>query len=91
MSRKSRLRQFYDITIDEYNLMLAKQGGSCAICKQLEKLIRGDKPQSLSVDHNHRTGKIRGLLCNRCNRILGMVEENIEILRAIINYLKIHA
>lgn len=90
MSRKSRLNQFYDMTIPEYNLMLAKQGGCCAICKQLEKLLRFGKPQSLSVDHNHTTNKIRGLLCNRCNRVFGMVGEDISILRAMIDYKKIH-
>ncbi|QSM04369.1 hypothetical protein PROPHIGD43A-4_59 [Mycobacterium phage prophiGD43A-4] len=62
--------------------MNAAQRGKCAIC--------GDAPESLVVDHNHETGAVRGLLCNNCNRCLGLLKDNIEVLTSAAAYLIQH-
>src|SRR6185437_14192734 len=59
----------YGVTHDDYMEMLAKQNGVCAICNLPE---RSAKTAALSVDHDHSTGKVRGLLCVRCNAMIGM-------------------
>jgi len=66
-ARAARLRTIFNITPDEYDLILEYQGGVCAICK------RPPKPgKRLAVDHDHQTGYVRGLLCYPCNkRVLG--------------------
>jgi hypothetical protein len=70
--------------------MLKEQGGCCAICKVTEN-YKGHtgyrKDWSFSVDHCHTTGKVRGLLCNQCNRGIGMLQDDTNILKAAINYL----
>ena len=60
----------YGITLEQYNEILQKQDGKCLICKFPAKFFK----RCLAVDHDHRTGVIRGLLCNRCNRQLGWFE-----------------
>lgn len=67
--------------------MLEAQEGVCAICGKPET-----KPNAkyLAVDHNHETGVIRGLLCNNCNRALGLLGDNVETLQNAINYLLKH-
>ena len=77
------LRKF-GITLDEYESMLESQGGVCAICKQPE---RGNRAKRLAVDHCHETGVIRGLLCQSCNRALGLFKDDVDLLNAAINYL----
>lgn len=70
VKRNSRYRLIYGIDLDEYERMLAVQGGVCAICDQPEKA----KNRLLCVDHDHQTGVVRGLLCTRCNTALGSYE-----------------
>jgi len=65
-ARKAQLKHKYNLTIKQYKKMLKKQKYKCAICK-----IKHTKKQKLQVDHNHKTGKIRGLLCRKDNLILG--------------------
>jgi len=72
----------YGITINQYNIMCAKQKGVCAACGKPPKRER------LSVDHNHQTGVVRGLLCNDCNMVLGFIHEDIERLKGILQYIK---
>ncbi len=64
-----------------YEVELELQGGGCAICSQMPDGKR------LSVDHDHRTGLFRGLLCDRCNTLLGKADDNALVLRAAIDYL----
>lgn len=78
--RKRELRVLYGMSIDEYNARPAAQRFVCAICK------KPDPKKSLSVDHDHRTKKIRGLLCHRCNLLLGYIDRAPEILAAILVY-----
>lgn len=68
--------------------MVAAQNGVCAICGNGETSKR---QRSLSVDHDHETGAVRGLLCNRCNPMLGYARDDIAILQAAISYLQTHA
>jgi Recombination endonuclease VII len=69
-ARAKRLMDNYKLTIEQYDRILAHQGGVCYCCGQSEPV----KGRRLSVDHNHQTGQIRGLLCSRCNPILGKLE-----------------
>ncbi len=86
---KNHLKRAYGITLEDYNLMLEKQNGKCAICKNevTNKFSKG-KIHNLSVDHCHKTGKVRGLLCRKCNQGLGSFAENILSLENAIKYLK---
>jgi hypothetical protein len=81
-NRKSHLKRKYALTIEQYDQMLAKQGGGCAICG------RPPRPDiSLHVDHDHETGRIRGLLCFRCNNALGDFLDDESLLREAAGYL----
>ncbi len=88
--RNERYVKMYGITLDEYNEILKKQHGVCAICKQPEVSIdpRTNEARNLSVDHCHSTKKVRGLLCNNCNNMLGRSKDNIVTLANAIDYLK---
>jgi hypothetical protein len=81
MKRKDHdLKYRYGITLDQFNQLLAKQNNCCAICNK--ELIR-----NVHVDHDHNDKKIRGLLCARCNMMLGYAKDNPDILKSAINYL----
>lgn len=67
--RELRLKYKFGLTLDQYNEMLAAQGGVCAMCGGLDPI------RNLAVDHDHKTGAIRGLLCGTCNTALGVVEK----------------
>lgn len=77
-----RRRREYGLNRDEYEQMLAAQGGVCAICGG------APKKKSLAVDHVHSSGKVRALLCHRCNTALGLFGEDTDRLMSAINYLK---
>lgn len=77
----------FGMTVEEYFSRLAAQGGRCAICETDNPKGRG-VTRPFAVDHCHATGKVRALLCHRCNGALGMVSDNVEILRRMIGYLK---
>jgi len=78
--RRSRLKCKYGITLEQYDTMLKIQNGVCAICKQPEiSLNNVGTTKNLSVDHSHFTGKTRGLLCNRCNTLIGYLEHKLVL------------
>lgn len=87
-----RLKAVYGITEEEYDRLLAEQGGVCAICGEPETVDavnqHGTTLSRLCVDHNHETGQIRGLLCRRCNLGLGHLGEDVARLRSAITYLE---
>ena len=83
-SRRSHLKRKYGITLEQYNELLSSQDGKCAICNEDEKCSRNSV---LAVDHCHKTGEIRGLLCSHCNRGLGLFKDNSEILTKAIKYI----
>src|SRR5690242_4430850 len=72
----------YGITVGMYHMMLIKQQGLCRICNgpPIGKI-------RLSVDHDHKTGKVRGLLCDKCNQAIGAFNENTSIMQQAIDYL----
>lgn len=76
--------QGINITHEKYNKIFIKQDGHCACCG----IHQTDLPRALSVDHNHETRAIRGLLCGGCNLALGYVKDNIKTLEKMIIYLK---
>lgn len=78
------LQYKYGMSLFDYERLLEKQNNVCAICGQGE--TRPNK--ALAVDHCHETGKVRGLLCQRCNTMLGGSKDNTEILAKAIEYLK---
>ena len=81
---ESEIKRLYGITIEEYNELKEKQNNKCAICGTDEKnLIK-----KLAVDHCHTTGKVRGLLCRKCNSGIGFLQDDIEVLTNAIKYLK---
>lgn len=81
-ARDAYLRATYGITLAEYNVILAYQNGVCAVCG------RPPKKQSLHVDHNHKTGKVRGLLCWTCNLDLIGKRTDPDVFRAAARYLE---
>ena len=85
------LKSKYGITFDQYNEMLAKQNGVCAICKQPEVSTLKQKIKLLSVDHSHSTGNVRALLCTNCNMILGKAHEDTNLLLKCVDNLNKHA
>jgi hypothetical protein len=88
--RASMLKWKYGLSSEEYNVMWIAQGGKCYICGQEETVRhpRTDRVASLSVDHDHETGRIRKLLCRRCNRVLGLIEDDPDIALGIAEYIK---
>ncbi len=86
LNRKKWLWQEYKMTPEEYNMMSFKQKGRCAICRKHWTWT----DRRLVVDHDHKTGKVRGLLCFKCNITLGIIEGKIDILKDMVEYLIIH-
>lgn len=78
------LRRYYGITIDEYNALFEKQKGCCKICG----IHQSKFERRFDVDHCHKKKHIRGLLCIRCNRGLGLFHDNVDVLKRAIKYLK---
>ena len=87
VERVNRLKN-YGIAVDDYDKMFKKQNGVCAICGKPETKISRSGVRRLSIDHNHKTGKIRGLLCCKCNIGIGSFLESVEFLLKAIKYLK---
>ena len=85
--RQYQLKNNYNITEEDYNKLLIKQNYSCAICGT--KTPTG-KWKVFAVDHNHTTGKVRGLLCNECNRGIGLLKDSLTIISSAYSYLEKH-
>jgi hypothetical protein len=94
--RAKYLRRRYGIDIERLERMLRAQGGACAICRRpwercprpkATHLDQGLFLHYLFVDHDHRTGEVRGLLCNACNTAIGLFEERAERFVAAVEYI----
>ncbi|MFN2595408.1 MAG: endonuclease VII domain-containing protein [Actinomycetota bacterium] len=77
-SRHYHYRRKYGIGLDDYNRMVAEQSGLCPICR---------KRPAVHVDHNHKTGKVRAILCEKCNGGMGLFREDLRVMRNAIRYL----
>jgi Autographiviridae endonuclease VII len=89
ISLRSNLKDMYDLSIEEYKTMLAKQNGLCACCGQAETHMnyRTKQTQRLSVDHDHTTGIVRGLVCRACNVMIGYIEQDASRVKMAQRYL----
>ncbi len=83
--RDRGLQKAYGITSEEYERMLESQGGCCAICKCPPP---DHRKKFLAVDHDHVTGKVRGLLCDNCNRGIGLLGDSLDRILDVVEYLR---
>lgn len=81
-SRRNHLRRKYGMTPDDYERMYQSQSGLCAICE--------DWHERLAIDHDHETGKVRALLCDKCNKGLGSFRDNPDHLSVAAQYVYMH-
>lgn len=86
-TKKNNLAKF-NMTLDEYYKLCDKQNNLCAICGKPETVFNQFGLRNLCVDHDHNTGKFRGLLCSQCNHLLGNAKDSIETLLNSIKYLE---
>lgn len=84
--RLYRLLRKYGLTIEEYDEIMERQDGGCAICHATPEEGSG-RWERLHVDHDHATERVRGILCHNCNSGLGHFKDDPELLRAAIHYL----
>ena len=83
-ARNNQLKRKFGITAKQYDAMYQEQAGRCGICA----VHQSELTKRLAVDHNHATGKVRGLLCDDCNIGLGKLKDSPSILRKALNYLE---
>lgn len=88
--RAYRLKWWFDMELSQFEGMLASQNGLCAVCKRPETNAFKGKVRDLCVDHDHETGAIRGLLCTRCNRALGLLGDDPKIVWEMARYIDKH-
>jgi hypothetical protein len=89
-SKNSDLKKSYGVNLVWFNHQFDLQKSVCLICKHPETTMIKGKTISLSVDHCHNTGKVRGLLCKPCNQGIGLLRHNPTLLQSAIDYLRKH-
>lgn len=86
--RIKHVKRFYNLDAETYLKMIIEQNNVCAICFKAETTKNRDGDvRPLCVDHNHITGEVRALLCNKCNALLGHAQDDVTILENSIKYL----
>lgn len=80
-NKKTYFKDNWGISIEELNAMKLKQENKCACCEKESELV---------IDHNHKTGIFRDLVCNKCNTIIGLLDEDKEMIKKILNYIQKH-
>lgn len=88
--RDRSLKKYFGITFEQYSAMHLAQDGRCAICRNPETEERNGELRMLCVDHCHKTGAIRGLLCGGCNRAIGNFRDSPELMEAGAAYIRSH-
>lgn len=78
--RRHRIKAAYGITLEQYDEMVERQQGRCAVCHLI--------PDVLVIDHDHETGRVRGLLCQNCNRGIGLMRDDPSVLSRASVYLR---
>ena len=87
--KEEHLWKKYKITFEDFKDMFDSQNGICATCpRKINFGLTNTSKDRACVDHDHATGEVRGLLCNHCNRALGLIEDNIETLKKMQEYLQ---
>lgn len=81
-SRKCRIKRLYNLTLEQIDELLAKQDYKCILCS------RSLKESKREIDHDHKTGKVRGILCYRCNTGLGHFNDDPIFLEKVVKYLR---
>ena len=84
--RDTKLKQAYGVGIEYFDAKLKEQGGVCAGCGRDVKSVWKNKVVKMALDHCHSTGAPRGVLCIKCNRALGLLEENVQTMLNLIDY-----
>lgn len=88
--RQGYLKAHYNLSAEDFEAMASVNEGRCWICDGIDERVRDDGTEyPLSVDHDHETGAVRGLLCNRCNTGLGLFSDDPEMLARALEYLKL--
>jgi len=88
-TKAASLRYQYDMSLDEYEAKLKQQDHKCSLC--CVPFDDSTKATMVHVDHDHKTGKVRDLLCNNCNALLGYAGDDVERLKKCIQYLRRHS
>lgn len=89
--RAKTAARIYGITVEDFREMVERQAGLCAICGRPEMAVIAGKSQTLSIDHDHETGRVRALLCSNCNTALGLFGDDSSRLRLAATYLETYA
>jgi hypothetical protein len=91
-SQRARKLKRYGLTPEQYDSMLESQGGVCAICRTDKRQIvsKTNEPRDLPVDHCHKTGKVRAILCHLCNSAIGSLRDDPALARRVADYLDEH-
>jgi len=82
-------RRSYGVEPEEYERMVAAQRNLCAVCRNPETATRRGAVKTLAVDHDHATGRVRGLLCGRCNTALGLLKDDHVTVASLFRYLTV--
>lgn len=82
------LERKYNLTLEHYHHLFEVQNGKCAICQTEGFAMHPNQRMKIVVDHCHKTGKVRGLLCHNCNRALGLMQDNPSYFKRAIDYLE---
>ncbi len=91
LQRDKWLRNKYKIRYSDYEKMYESQNGLCAVCRTELDLTKKDNSRHIAcVDHSHKTNKVRGLLCNHCNRALGLLKEDKQTIKNLLEYVCLH-
>lgn len=88
--RRQHLKRYYGLSPAQFEEMAKRQEGRCPLCDEAPRRC-GGRRNALVVDHNHSTGRVRGLLCNSCNRALGWFGDDLERVRRAVEYLEADA
>ena len=86
--KSNRLKRIYGITMDEFERRVAEQSNMCAIEGCFAPLTRDDKRTGACIDHNHKTGQVRGIICRNCNLCLGLLDDDYNKIVGLAKYIK---
>jgi hypothetical protein len=87
--KRRNLKSLYGITLENYSEMYKLQEGKCSICLEFYSETSDFRTKVLHVDHCHNTGRVRGLLCHKCNKALGLFKDNVDTLKRAIEFVEV--